>query len=253
MFSRKHSPVERVFFMWIGLVAISTTTVHTQSTQGSGTTAVPGTRWETPARMHGAFLNKESGTLTIGESAVEFKPEHGDTKKWAFVDIDTLSIAPHKLVLTTFSNRSLHRPGEKSYHFELHQTLPPSVAASLATDVARPSRNTISNSEEQEIASIPARHKKPTGGTNGVLRFHEKGIEYITSSSGDSRSWRWADLQALSEPEPYHLLIFGYRDTYTFQLKKPLSRSLLDRATDEIYRSSGAEPTVMGGDHAQVP
>jgi hypothetical protein len=79
------------------------------------------------------------------------------------------------------------------------------------------------------------RHRALTGGTNRVLRFRNDGIDYITASSGDSRSWRWTDLQALSDSDPYHLFVFGYKDTYTFDLRALLSRNLINWAMDEIY------------------
>lgn len=192
-------------------------------------------RWETSARLHGALLSKDSGTLVINESGVEFRPEHGDTKEWTFLDIHSFSIAPHQLLLQTFTNRSLHRPGEKSYRFDLDQAVPPTIATFLAKEVSRPSRNTTPNPRIQDIASIPARHRRLIDSTNGVLRFQQEGIQYISGSLKDSRSWRWADLQAISEPDPYHLSVFGYRDTYTFDLKAPLSRKLFDWATDEIF------------------
>ena len=88
------------------------------------------------------------------------------------------------------------------------------------------------------IATIPVRHRSLASGTNGVLRIRQEEIDYVTSSNDDSRSWRWADLQTLSNPAPYRLFVFGYRDTYTFDLKAPLSGKLLDWASDEIFAHS---------------
>ena len=199
----------------------------------SGSTAV---YWETSAGMHRGFLrSKDRGTLSIDEKGVEFQSKKCLIQMWKFLDIDTFSFAPNRLVLKTYTNRSLHRPGEQSYRFDMTQTVPPTVAAMLARGVARPSRNMIPDIKSPEIVSIHVHHRRPTGGTNGILRFREQGIDYVTTSSRDSRSWRWADLQTLSDPDPYHLFVFGYQDTYTFDLKEPLPSGLFNRVTDEIY------------------
>src|SRR6266536_1727728 len=76
---------------------------------------------------------------------------------------------------------------------------------------------------------------------NRKMRFHEGGLDYVSSASGDSRSWRWADLQTLSAPDPYHLLVFGYRDTYTFDLKKILLQPLYYRLVDALDRHNAAD------------
>ncbi|HUZ95961.1 MAG TPA: hypothetical protein VMU57_13720, partial [Edaphobacter sp.] len=105
-----------------------------------------------------------------------------------------------------------HLPGVERFRFHLDRAVPPEVAAELARDAQRPSQNAVPNPASQGIV-IPAHHRTLTGGTNGTLRFRDGGIDYVTNAAGDSRSWRWADLQTLSNPDPYHLLIFGYRDT----------------------------------------
>lgn len=68
-----------------------------------------------------------------------------------------------------------------------------------------------------------------------MLRFADTGIEYTTSKTGDSRNWRWSDVRTLANPDPYHLRIDGYRETYDFLLKEPLSRNLFDKLWDYVY------------------
>lgn len=200
--------------------------------------------WQSPARLHRPFpLSKERGTLSVDVGGVEFRSESGKKQIWKPLDIQDLEIAPRKLVLHTYGTRGLHRLGADTKEFDLEQTVSPAVAASLAAGVGRPSRNKIpksASSESGETAaiygSIPAHHRTPFGGTNGILRFRAGGIDYITSSPGDSRSWRWNDLQTLASEDLYRLSVFGYLDTYNFDLKEPLDRSAFDRATAELSR-----------------
>ena len=192
--------------------------------------------WESSARMlRATFAPGKQGTLLIDGNGVEFRGESQSGQLWAFGEIQTALLAPHRLTIKTYLNRSLHRPGERTYRFRLAQAIPPAVAAQFAQAVARPLQNADPAPDAPAIATIPARHRAIASGTNGVLRIRQNGIDYVTSSKGDSRSWRWADLQTLSNPDPYHLFVFGFRDTYTFDLKAPLSESLLDWASDEIF------------------
>ncbi|MFP5227548.1 MAG: hypothetical protein ACLGXA_07940 [Acidobacteriota bacterium] len=197
--------------------------------------------------MHRAdFIPGDHGTLLIDPTGVEFRAANDHSLRWTFGEIRTVFIAPHRLVVETYLNRSLHRPGERRYRFDFTQALPPAVAANVAEAVGRPSQNADPEADAPALATIPVRHRAFTSGTNGVLRFRQDGIDYVTTSREDSRSWRWADLQTLSDPDPYHLFVFGYRDTFTFDLKAPLSRKLLDQAADEIFTHNGPASGPVG-------
>jgi hypothetical protein len=197
--------------------------------------------WQTRARERVAPLwGKTHGTLTIDDQGVGFRAGNGHARHWSFEEIRTAYLGPRRVVIETYLNRSLHRPGLRHYRFELSQELPPAIAAKLAARIGRPVQSDDPDASAPAMATIPVRHRGLMRGTNGELRFRKGGIDYVTSSKGDSRSWRWADIQTLSQPDPYHLFVFGYRDTYTFDLKAPLSRRLFDYATNEIYRDSEA-------------
>lgn len=183
---------------------------------------------------------KAHGTLTMDEQGVEFRASSGRTQRWGFEEIHTAFLGPHRLVIATYLNRTLHRPGVQHFQFDLSRALPPAVAAELAARIGRPVQNDDPDASAPAMTTILVRHRGLMHGTNGVLRFRKNGIDYVTSSKGDSRSWRWADIQTLSQPDPYHLYVFGYRDTYTFDLKAPLGSALFHFATDEIYRAAEA-------------
>lgn len=203
--------------------------------------------WESPARIRRAdFISSEHGTLLIDKNGVGFRAGNDHNWHWAFGEIHTVFLAPHRLILKTYIDRSLHRPGQREYKFDLTQALPPSVATAVAGAIARPLQNADPDPSANAIAEVPVRHRAFSSGTNGVLRFRQDGIDYITTAREDSRSWRWADLQTLSDPDPYHLFLFGYRDTYTFDLKAPISRKLLGWATDEMFKHNESlnEPEV---------
>ncbi len=196
--------------------------------------------WKSPAKLR-HVAGGEKGDISIGTDGIEFRSAKGRTVKVPYLEVQTFQILPHRLTIETYQNRKLHMPGIERYRFNLTEIVSPEVAAALAREVQRPSQNAVPDTASQGI-TILAHHRTLTGGTNGVLRFRDGGIDYVTEVAGDSRSWRWADLQTLSTPDPYHLLVFGYRDTYTFDLKEILPQSLFYRLVDALDSQNAAEP-----------
>ncbi len=207
-----------------------------QQTAGAEQTIVP---WQSPTKLR-RMVGSEKGDVVLDVHGIEFRPRRGHTLHWSLLDIQTFFLSPHSLTIKTYQDRKKHLPGIEQFRFHLDRAVPPEVAAELAGEVQRPSQNAVPNPSTQGIV-VPAHHRTRIGGTNGELRFREGGIDYVTRAGTDSRSWRWTDLQTVSQPDPYHLFVFGYRDTYTFDLKKPLPRSLFNHVTDEIWTHNGSE------------
>jgi len=195
--------------------------------------------WTSPAKLH-HVIGQEKGDLKITGEGIEFRSLKGRTVSWNYLEVQTFLLSPQTLVIETYQNRKHHLPGMQRFRFDLDQAVSAKIAAELARKIQRPSQNEVPDPESQGVV-ILAHHRTPTGGTNGSLRFSDGGIEYVTDVRGDSRSWRWADLQTLSDPDPFHLLVFGYRDTFTFDLKAPLSQALFYRLVDAIDAHNASE------------
>jgi hypothetical protein len=161
--------------------------------------------------------------------------------RWTFTEIKDLDLERYRIVLIGYDNRGWHVPGTRRFDVEIRRELPPNVAASLAEEIGRPARNRIPDPHAPAITEIAARRSKRFGGNNGLLRIRQLGIDYVTAQPGQSRSWSWRDLQTLSRPDPYHLLVFGYRDSYAFDLKGTLSREVFNQLSDEIWSSNESD------------
>ena len=191
--------------------------------------------WESPARLRHGMFGHTSGTLRADARGIEFVPEKGASKRWTVTEIKSLDLQTHRLILVGYDNRGWHRAGTLQFEWELTKDITTALAASLTGDLGRPSRNRLPDPEAPMTIVVAVRRSGHFGGSNGVLRIREQGIDYVTAQPGESRSWRWVDLQTLSNPDPYHLFVFGYRDTYAFELKAVLSREVLNHASDEIW------------------
>jgi hypothetical protein len=192
--------------------------------------------WQTTAKWHRSLDKALPGTLVIDNGGIEFQ----STKlkqRWAFVEIHTFDVDSHDLTLWTYQRRPWHEPGERPFRFTLNEAIPLDVAALLSERVAKPVRDGVSVSKSQPVAEIPAHRRTFFGGSNGTLRLNDDGIDYITEERHDSRGWRWSDIQALANPNPYELRVTAYREIVEFDLKQALPRPLFERMWDELYAS----------------
>jgi len=207
--------------------------------------------WQSKARLRHR-LTSTHGDLVVDGQGIEFRPAKGSALRWSFVEIRTIDLAsPAHLSLTSYSNRHWHWPGDKEFRFELNTPMPPTVAAALVGKVGKPAVDGDPDSRAQSFASIPARHRTRTGGTNGVLHFREDGIDYVVTGAGGGRSWRWADIQTIANPDPYHFRVGGYLETFDFELKQPMTGDLFDRLWDSVYaRALNVAGAAVGEHHA---
>ena len=192
-------------------------------------------RWQSPARLHHGFRTAK-GTLILDKAGIEFHShDQRFSRRWPYAEVKTVDIGPRRLIITDYENRGHHMPGDRRFRFDLSHPAPPTVAAQLAELVGKPVINSDPSSQGEDFATIPARHRTLTGGTNGTLRFSEEGIAYVTIRGKGGQNWRWADIQTLSNPDPYHFTVGGYRETFNFELKQPMSEALFDRLWDFVY------------------
>jgi hypothetical protein len=197
--------------------------------------------WESPARLRHGMIGGTPGTLHVDSRGVEFVPLKGASMRWTSTEIKDLDLEKYRIVLIGYDNRGWHLPGTRRFDLEFKKEITPAVAASLTNEIRRPVRNGIPDPQAPAVAVIAARRSKHFGGSNGFLRIRQLGIDYVTAQRGQSRSWSWTDLQTLSRPDPYHLLVFGYRDSYAFDLKETLSRDVFNHLSDEIWSHSESD------------
>ena len=173
--------------------------------------------------------------MSVGAGGVTFVRRGTPALRWPFSEIQGLEVSAHELVLRTYENRPHHEPGDRQYRFELQSDLSPQLAEKIAGWLGKPNQNADPDPRAQSFASIPAKRQKPLGGRNGELRFGAGGINFIAADAGDARAWRWADIQTIANPDPYHFRVAGYLETYEFELKEPMSAQLFDRLWACVY------------------
>jgi len=233
------------FLVTISMVA-SVSRETSAALQESGRGRAAPWSWQSAARWrHG--LRGTRGTLTLTDSGVEFRPAQGTPLEWRFAEIQTFDLSSHRLTVTGYENRQWHLYGERSFRFELESGVPAAVAAHLGERVAKPAENGQPEGDAPAFATLGARHRTRGGGTNGVLRFRDSGIDYVTASGGGARSWRWADIQTLAQPDAFHFRVGAFREIFEFELKTPMSAELFDRLWNDVYARDLSGANGKGG------
>jgi len=204
--------------------------------------------WQAPAKWHRLFKKAVLGSLAVDDAGVEFRSPKFN-QRWAYVDIHSFDLSARELTLDSYQNRHWHAPGEKRYQFTLSEPMPPEIAAQLTERVGKPVRNGVPLQSVAVLSEIPAHHRTWSGGSNGTLRLKDTGIDYVTDNGRDSRTWRWADIQTIANPNPYDFRVTGYRETVEFDLKLPLARVVFEQMWDRLYAADLNLSTAGGEKH----
>jgi hypothetical protein len=200
---------------------------------GSLTGQTPGP-WQSAARWHRTLEKSVPGTLLIDGTGVEFRSAKLK-ESWAWLDIYSFDLSTREFTLISYQNRPWHEPGDRRFRFTLAQPIPPAVASELTTRVARPARNGNPQQAVPATAEIPAHRRAFSGGSNGIIRLKNDGIDYVTKDGRDARTWRWDDIETIANPNPWELRVGGYREIAEFDLKQPMPRELFERVWDRLY------------------
>jgi hypothetical protein len=219
--------------------------VLTAAFSGAAFAQAPAADWKAPARWHRSLKKAVPGNLVIDQDGVEFSSAKF-TRRWAFVEIHTFDLSAQELTLTSYQNRHWHEPGEQRFQFTVSEPIPAGVAAQLTERVEKPVRNGVPLPSVAALSEIPAHHRMWSGGSNGTLRLKDDGIDYVTENGRDSRTWRWADIQTIANPNPYELRVMADREILEFDLKRPLARDLFEFMWDHLY-AAGLNLSASGG------
>jgi hypothetical protein len=82
---------------------------------------------------------------------------------------------------------------------------------------------------------LPVRHRHALGGCEGQLSVEEDRLIYLTDHASDNRVWILSDVETIGSPDPYHLRVTTYNETFTFDLKSPLDSKVYDSLWKKVY------------------
>ena len=188
---------------------------------------------------HDHTLGSCEGRLIAADREIRYAATDGKHSwTWAYIDIQKFDVAsPTRLVLKTFESHSWKRlERDKVFEFSvLGGKMTPEQQEFLRARLSRPMVARLVEKADNSIL-LPVRHRHALGGCEGQLSVEEDRLIYLTDHAPDNRVWKLYEIETLGSPDPYHLRVTTYNETFTFDLKSPLDPNVYDSIWKKIYR-----------------
>jgi hypothetical protein len=191
------------------------------------------------------------GTLTITGTGVSF--EEGNKSKhswqWTYVDIQQLEISSRTLRVLTYKDDKWKLGADREYRFDLTggETFTDAYAF-LKDRVDQRFVAVLPDKAVKAAWEIPVKHLLRFGGSQGVLSFGEDRVVYTADKKDDSRTWRYPDIENVSNNGPYQLTIttyerarshYGNLKGFNFQLKEKLDDNRYNELWMKVNQAQG--------------
>jgi hypothetical protein len=192
------------------------------------------------------------GTLEFGEEGLIFE-ETGKSKKpmrlnVPYREVQQFTLAPERVQLRLYEDSSLWKLGaDKVFTFDrpkpagfdaLDAFLRPRLEQRLASAVPHKPAG-------EPLWSLAVKHHRGIQGSQGTLRVGKDWISYSTEAKGDSRFWRFADIENVSSTSPFELILTTYERSryhhggfkiFRFQLKQRLSEERYEQLWNALEK-----------------
>lgn len=198
---------------------------------------------------HEHFRKFGAGTLQVTETGISFqeagkRKEHSRT--WKYTEIQQLSLSADSLRILTYEDRKWQFGRDLEYTFDhLPKDFSGQVYPLLRRHLDQRFVTAIPEPGIMPLWKVDAKLTHRTGGSQGTVVIGENWIVYQTKAPGQSRTWRYQDIDNLSSAGPFDLMIVtleksgrfhsGPRD-FHFQLKEPLSEERFNDLWRRIHR-----------------
>jgi hypothetical protein len=197
------------------------------------------------------------GTLTIDDAGVSFQekykggkaPKHPHAWHWDYQDIQQLKVAPKFLTVLTYKDNKWKLGADREYEFDLVSVNSFEAAYQvLKTRLDQRFVAALADSPATVLWEIPAKHLVRLGGDEGSFQVGTGQIVYKSTKKGESRTWRYEDIDSVSSSGPFQLTIttferarldYGNRKQFNFELKQRLEEARYNDLWLRLNRSKG--------------
>lgn len=177
--------------------------------------------------LHEHLRKSCAGVMTIDEHGVSFAGPKEHAWTWQFQDIRQLTVSPEGVTVLTYQGpRRVFRgavPAANLYPM-LRDRMDQRLVAALAEEVPG-------------AWSIPVKHIGPD--SQGAIAFGADSIVYSTKTPGESRTWRYSDIDSIASAGPFELTVTTLEREFHFQLKQPLGDARYDELWMQLQRKNG--------------
>lgn len=182
--------------------------------------------------------------MTADENGIRFSGEKGHAWTWTYDDIQELRLEPEKIHILTYKGSRLRLGADLEFEFrgnlpvnDLYQLWRSRMDQRFVAQLAEPSAVEF---------TLPVKLLQRFRGSHGTLAFGADLVVY--SSPGDSRTWRYSDIDNISSSGPFQLTIttferaradYGNRKGFNFELKEPITEARYNQIWFQIEKKNG--------------
>jgi hypothetical protein len=205
---------------------------------------------------HDHWRKYGAGTLVITERGVSFqeltkKKQVKHAFELNYQDIQELKLSADKLTLVTYKDRKWLLGMDKEYKF----TLTPGQSFSDVYTLLKGRLDqrfvaALADEQIQPLWEIPVKLIGRVTGSEGVLEVGADRIVYKTTKKGQSRTWRYRDIENISNSGPFQLTLttyerakthYGNLKGFNFQLKQALDEKQFNLLWRRLNQTKGLE------------
>jgi len=205
---------------------------------------------------HDHWRKYGAGTLVITERGVSFqeltrKKQVKHSFDLTYQDIQELKLTADKLTLVTYQDRKWRLGVDKEYEFALAPGQSFSEVYTLLKDrLDQRFVAAVADEQVQPLWEIPVKLLGRMVGSEGVLQAGPDRIVYKTTKKGQSRTWRYADIENISTSGQFQLTLttyerakthYGNLKGFNFQLKQALDEKQFNLLWRRINQTKGLE------------
>jgi hypothetical protein len=191
-----------------------------------------------------------SGELRVTESGISFSdPRHAH--EWSYEDIQQLLLSEETIRIRSYDDVGWKLGRDREDEFD---SFPPEIVQQLyrflRTRMDQRFIAALADPDIQPEWQLEAKLRDRLGGSDGTLLVSGNSVVYKCEAPGESRTWRFSDIDNIAGAGPFDLTITTFeriglgrapRREFRFQLKQPLSESR--------YNALWRELTLKGHDH----
>ncbi len=189
---------------------------------------------------HDRLLRDRTGELIFGETGIEYRTkDKGDARTWKYEDIQQLGLlSPKELTILTYEDSKWKLGKDLFYRFEITSgEITPALWTQLQAKLKRPVVSALIPPDIAPKFTIPVKHLRGFGGTQGTLEIGDQYVIYKTDAPKDSRIWRYQDISSVGTTGPYQLRLTsmdraenesGGERNFVFSLKERLAPEAYD-------------------------
>ena len=178
------------------------------------------------------------GTLTVDENGVSFQGPKKHAWRWKFEDIQEFKLGPEGVTVLTYKDNRWRLGADRVYRFtgkvpaeEIYALLRDRLDQRFIAEIGVPT--------ETPAYTLPVKHLGTIAGSEGILAFGSDLVVYTTPSRGQSRTWRYSDIENISSSGRFQLTLTTLEKGFNFELKQPITEARYNRLWLDIQKKNG--------------